>query len=138
MCHTILNDLREQGLFETYYDNENVEEGSIDNNSARLLSALARFHKTDISDSKDENEFTEENEEEARRMHLYSRLYHRKGPWFRVDDLFHRYYPKSKDGWDHLIRDVTLLQEQGWVRTFASEEECAWIVEKRMGMVEDC
>ena len=28
----------------------------------------------------------------ARAMHLYSRMFHRKGPWFTLDDLFFRYY----------------------------------------------
>lgn len=31
-------------------------------------------------------------EEDARCMNLYSRLFHRKGPWFNLSDIFMRYY----------------------------------------------
>jgi hypothetical protein len=30
--------------------------------------------------------------DEARAIHLYCRLYYRKGPWFRIDDIYKRYY----------------------------------------------
>jgi hypothetical protein len=32
----------------------------------------------------------------ARELHLYSRMFYRKGPWFRLDDLFTRYYAPQK------------------------------------------
>ena len=76
-----------------------------------------------------------------RALHLYSRLYYRKGPWFRLDDVFRRYYaPKQDDGkgndtsdcrfqrsiraMQELLHDLHRLVQLGLLRTFDSEEEC--------------
>lgn len=43
-----------------------------------------------------------EDEELDRRLELYSRLYFRKGPWFRLDDIFNRYYlPNARMRYQH-------------------------------------
>jgi len=40
---------------------------------------------------------TLEEQEEERCLYLYCRLFYRKGPWFRLDDLYSKYYaPKEK------------------------------------------
>jgi len=43
----------------------------------------------------DEDELTENDDrskDKCRALNLYCRLYYRKGPWFRLDDIFRRYY----------------------------------------------
>ena len=40
---------------------------------------------------------TESETAEDRCMHFYCRMFYRKGPWFRIDDIYSRYYaPKKK------------------------------------------
>lgn len=128
--------------------------------------------ETTVDDHKDNDD--------DRSIHLYCRLFYRKGPWFRLDDVFTRYYaPKQKtapvaeeasvskrskenrpppkhsffqpshaatqqqskatmrcasvdDGLVEkylesllqLLSDVERLVSRGFVRSFASEEEC--------------
>jgi len=38
-----------------------------------------------------------EEEEEDRSLYLYARLFYRKGPWFRLDDVYSRYYAPRND-----------------------------------------
>lgn len=35
--------------------------------------------------------------DEERALHLYCRIYYRKGPWFRLDDLYSRYYAPNDE-----------------------------------------
>jgi hypothetical protein len=37
-----------------------------------------------------------EDSPDSRRMYLFSRLFYRKGPWFRLDDVYSKYYVRSK------------------------------------------
>ena len=89
-------------------------------------------------------------DEDSRRLHLLSRLFYRKGPWFRIDDIFQRYYaiPKpehknARGGVVHadlleqqmhtvvpeLLEDLRGLVETGLVRSFENEMECGKIVD---------
>jgi hypothetical protein len=48
-------------------------------------------------------------EEEERCLYLYCRLFYRKGPWFRLDDIYSKYYaPKKKS-----VSSEQLAQEPG-------------------------
>ncbi|CAB9528290.1 FANCD2 FANCI-associated nuclease 1 [Seminavis robusta] len=92
-------------------------------------------------------------EAEHRCIHLYCRLYYRKGPWYRVDDLYSRYYAPKQPGGDQgvagqrrstvfdeglfqkhcealnvCLGDVTRLKEMGLIRQFLSEKECGQTV----------
>lgn len=40
----------------------------------------------------DDGDVDKKEEEECRAVHLWCRLYYRKGPWFRLDDIYKRYY----------------------------------------------
>ncbi len=78
-----------------------------------------------------------------RAMNLYSRIYHRKGPWLDLADLYVRYYaPKVRDNTEmesessktsfsnhqsalqSLFVDILRLESMGLVRSFESEYEC--------------
>lgn len=94
-------------------------------------------------------------EEEAsdRSLLLYARLFYRKGPWFRLDDVFWKYYAKTRhndvslreishsgsrsiDSLDrrrleqhlrnlqNLVDDVQCLCRKGLMREFQDEGEC--------------
>lgn len=42
----------------------------------------------------------DDDETDAGSIHLFCRMFYRKGPWFRIDDLFRRYYqPKQRFGY---------------------------------------
>jgi hypothetical protein len=81
-------------------------------------------------------------EEDDRCLLLYSRLFYRKGPWFRLDDLYKRYYVARNraannangiderviqahlDAFESLLIDLDRLRKKGFIRGFKSEEEC--------------
>lgn len=95
------------------------------------------------------------NDDKFRAMHLYSRLFYRKGPWFRINDIYSKYYAPKKtasrntsDGqgltqnskiidevsfqeallnMKHMLSDLFRLCNQGLLRTFHDEEECGKI-----------
>lgn len=91
----------------------------------------------------------DQDNDESRRLYLLSRLFYRKGPWFRLDDLYARYYLPKKEQKDatkglvnkkllehrlqtivpEMLRDVAGLVGSGLVRHFASESECGKVVE---------
>ena len=52
--------------------------------------------KTSSESSSDKSTSSEINEELPRAVHLYCRLNYRKGPWFRLDDIYTRYYAPKK------------------------------------------
>jgi hypothetical protein len=81
-----------------------------------------------------------------RSMNLYSRIYHRKGPWFDLADIYVRYYaPKVSDDAEietertkillsnhqaalqSLFVDIVRLESMGLVRSFESEYECGTV-----------
>ena len=102
----------------------------------------------------------EEDEEEyyARSMNLYARMFHRKGPWFHITDIFLKYYhrdyirrqhyeksdldlgnqaePDEDSGiWQKLEKslndcmlDICQLIQMGAIRDFSSEAECGEII----------
>ncbi len=45
--------------------------------------------------SEEEDEDNEEEDDDDRALYLYARLFYRKGPWFRLDDVYSRYYAPS-------------------------------------------
>jgi hypothetical protein len=82
-----------------------------------------------------------------RSMNLYSRIFHRKGPWFDLADLYVRYYaPNVNDNAEietaekttsfsthqtalqNLFLDIVRLESMGLVRSFESEYECGTVV----------
>ncbi len=84
-----------------------------------------------------------------RSMNLYSRIYHRKGPWFDISDLYVRYYaPQLSETTDEetkrthcsmsnqqaalqrLFTDIVRLESMGLLRTFESEYECGTVAGK--------
>lgn len=82
-----------------------------------------------------------------RAMNLYSRIYHRKGPWFDLADLYARYYASHKVSGNpeeatetttsslsnqqaslqRLFVDIVRLEAMGLVRSFESEYECGTV-----------
>ncbi|GKY97456.1 hypothetical protein MPSEU_000704000 [Mayamaea pseudoterrestris] len=88
-----------------------------------------------------------EMEDDDRSLHLYCRLFYRKGFWFRLDDVYRRYYAtkdlqiSSSDAPDSAAVDKHLsalqdlcdvlkrLLEKGFIRGFSSEEECGKTVD---------
>jgi VRR-NUC domain len=96
----------------------------------------------------DQLRHTLDEEESDRSLYLYARLFYRKGPWFRLDDVFWKYYadivrnpsvekenhqPSKFDesrlerlcaALESLILNVECLQSKGVLRTFLDEAEC--------------
>ena len=56
-----------------------------------LIQAFADLFMPSKNIKRNDNNFSDD---EIRAMHSHTRLLHRKGPWFRVDDLHRRYYNK--------------------------------------------
>ena len=139
----------------------------------------SRFHQ---KDSEPNDEDIACSDDDARMMHLLARLFYRKGPFFRMDDLFNRYYATKRiieneenevptgdpateikkprkdffaarnissifqqtsttgaaaekyvdeqilnrnvENAVNLLKDIELLVEKGYLRSFSSEEEC--------------
>lgn len=87
-------------------------------------------------------------EQYARCMHLFARLFSRKGPWFCFSDIFIRYYHRDYrrreafenrgtetvqfdiivTGIKDCLHDIYRLNEMGLIRSFESEVECGTIV----------
>jgi hypothetical protein len=79
---------------------------------------------------------------EVRSLYLYCRLFYRKGPWFRIDDIYNKYYRPTIDGthesaasyedvirmhvahFSTLIVDLHQLHSTGCIRFFTDEAEC--------------
>ncbi len=59
-----------------------------------VLNSFSRLHYDDDDQGEEEEikTFDESTDYNDRCMHLYARLFHRKGPWFNVVDIFARYY----------------------------------------------
>lgn len=63
---------------------------------------------------------SESDEVNARCLHLYARMFHRKGPWFQLPDIFIRYYYR-----DYLKRQEYMQQHQGEDTDVSNVEESA-------------
>ena len=63
---------------------------------------------------------SESDEVNARCLHLYARMFHRKGPWFQLSDIFGRYYHR-----DYLKRQEYMQQHQGEDANVSNVEETA-------------
>ena len=80
---------------------------------------------------------------EVRSLYLYCRLFYRKGPWFRIDDIYNKYYRPTFEethsstarALDELVQshlaqfsilmaDLHQLYHTGRIRFFSSEAEC--------------
>ena len=111
-----------------------------------MPSALKEISDIDDSDGND-NKF--------RAINLYCRLFYRKGPWFRINDIYTKYYAPKRAANDsasggqcisqndkiidevtfqeallsmeNMLSDLTRLCNQGLLRTFHDEEECGKI-----------
>ena len=172
ICSTIIYDLRWSGLFSwdhgddlsavmtlAKFDNIKKSENDIKGTRGNVNFSL----EPNLSPSQDSYEVSSIQDEandgycelEASALLLYCRLFVRKGPWFRLDDLL-KYYvdPKSasahennlhkdehnkeagpgniqrkflSDPFKCLFKDVQLLLSKGLVRTFKDEHECGVI-----------
>ena len=61
-------------------------------------------------ESADSAVVVDDDDEEVRGLYLYCRLFYRKGPWFRIDDVYTRYYvPKKakKEGGENDVNNDT-------------------------------
>lgn len=110
ICYTILYDLRWNGsnvppLSSSQNDETNTKKTAVSpsplfaceyGDDMSLVVTLSKFYKDVLpsSDStiEEEEDVSERKRDISRSMLLFCRLYHRKGPWFRLDDLFSRYY----------------------------------------------
>ncbi|KAL7471539.1 hypothetical protein ACHAXS_011836 [Conticribra weissflogii] len=71
-----------------------VEDDTVKNGMEQQGKLSRKYEMNGIDPTEDNRENDEIFE---RAIHLYSRMFHRKGPWFDVADLYARYYaPKSK------------------------------------------
>lgn len=108
ICFTILNDLRwnnrlfawEHGddlsavhaiakLYENTNNNDPKKPLDVDEN---INDKSDTNTKSNYPGNNEKRSFDRGNDDDARVMHLYCRIFHRRGPWFRLDDLFVRYY----------------------------------------------
>ena len=103
------------------------------------LSAVKAFISLYEEKTNEDMEDNVDNEVFERSMNLYSRIYHRKGPWFDVCDLFVRYYAPKAGGEKflsyqatlrNLFDDIVRLNLMGLIRSFDSEYECGSIAGK--------
>jgi hypothetical protein len=125
--------IRNHALFET-----NTKEASLDTSileaatDASLASDALPSHAPSHS----------EPSTAVRSLYLYCRLFYRKGPWYRIDDIYNKYYRPNIDGTrssatscEDLIRmhltqfsvlmdDLQQLHSTGCVRFFNDEAEC--------------
>ena len=69
-------------------------QGSTENEEKDNVATFSTEH--DDTSSVPQLSEPEIDEETARAIHLYCRLYYRKGPWFRLDDIFTRYYAPKR------------------------------------------
>jgi len=151
LCHVVMHDLRwsVQGKA-TRSDHQQTE-------SLRLFSAdygdtldaVWNFQRLYNQASSDERCYSidqplTQHINIGRGMHLYARMFYRKGPWFTIDDLFFRYYcidSAAVDFGDATVEilvqdclrtfflDILQLLQMGLIRTFQSEKECAYVID---------
>ena len=134
ICYLVQNDARYFNLFKWQYGD--------DLSAVNLLQSYCKLYKKPEEEKLDEEkEMTDVVDlERDRAVLLYCRLYLRKGPYFRLDDLFIRYYAKNgqdytEDSVEYLLSDLTYLTRSGLIRTFHDEMECLEAIanDSRMG-----
>ena len=151
ICHDILHDARWRTSSKRLFQWELGDDLSALHSLSRLfiLPSQEREESIDIGTG---IVIGEGDELYARCMHLYSRLFHRKGPWFHIADIFVRYYHRDyirrqsyehdgdesadnpiswsilEQGLNDCIYDLHRLYQMGILRTFTTEQECGHIV----------
>jgi len=146
-CHIVMSDARwctmkQSGNSSREVSLFNWEEGDD-------LSAVKAFMSLYDDATNEETEKQTNIEDDIifeRSMNLYSRIYHRKGPWLDIADLYVRYYaPKARGNTEmeteksnssfsnhqaalqSLFVDIVRLESMGLVRSFESEYECGTV-----------
>eukprot|EP00978_Attheya_sp_CCMP212_P001681 scaffold3453_cov54-Attheya_sp.AAC.6 len=97
MCHAILNDMRWRTIRQEHLLSWHR---GVDLSAAVPLSRL--FQETNNQTNNNHETITSESLAHERAIHLYTRLYYRKGPWFRLDDLYKRYYHIERNKTDSI------------------------------------
>ena len=100
LCNTVLNDLRWR-VPKSPSDSINAESlrlfsSEYGDNTDTLWAFQQLFDREPTDSSKRSDDRSMQTVDMGRCMHLYARTFHRKGPWFTIDDLFLRYYIKKK------------------------------------------
>ena len=57
-----------------------------------IHAAIDADDHTPIDETSVVNEGTDGNDSDSRALNIYCRLFYRKGPWFRIDDIYTKYY----------------------------------------------
>ena len=73
------------------------------------------------AESHSEDGETMEHDDAIRWLHLYCRLFYRRGPWFRIDDIYERYY-RPKDALADAEETSEKQEQDRGTNTFASRE----------------
>lgn len=157
ICYSIVSDRRWQGLFKWEHNDDlravealqrmytpiprpvvNVECRCILCIDDPLPKPHRRGEKDEATqDSTDNALVTDELTEES--LYLYSRMFYRKGPWFRFDDIYHSFIsPLSKGDLNHhltvtlplLFQRISKLIDMGLIRGFENELECGNVCDK--------
>lgn len=103
-----------------------------------MMSELSRLYqnRSDVASP------VKDDESHARSVHVACRLFYRKGPWFRIDDVYKKYYEpqtrhnntklnpdveyqRAKERFIELLVDLAKLKSSGWLRSFHDRDECA-------------
>ena len=149
ICYTILNDQRwKNNLFSW----EHGDDLSVVYSLAKLYDGKDIHKNKSNVDNYCEHDFSPSNDTDIERIiHLYCRMYHRKGPWFRLDDIFMRYYLKGNllsgneknvqlqagsdphkeqvlEIMELFLNDVHKLLSLGFIRSFTNENECGIVI----------
>ncbi len=104
ICHDILHDERWKTIEEKnrLFQWESGDDLSVIHAFDRLYIPMDGSNDNNGTGSKSNEEDKEEEESDspnceqsARCLHLYSRLFHRKGPWYSLPDIFIRYYHRD-------------------------------------------
>lgn len=102
ICHDILHDERWKTIEDKkrLFQWESGDDLSVIHAFDRLYIPMDGMNSNDNnvirSKSNEEEESDSPNcEQSARCLHLYSRLFHRKGPWYSLPDIFIRYYHRD-------------------------------------------
>jgi len=106
ICHDIMHDARwrtsSKRLLQWEYGDDL---GAVQSFSRIFINPSTISADTNKKEDKNDNDIQKEDQSEngidggcdiyARCMHLYARLFHRKGPWFNIVDVFIRYYQRD-------------------------------------------
>ena len=112
MCHDILYDER----WRTIQDRNQLFQAESGDDLALLHSFGELFIDGQSDKGEDQQPSIDQysqklsDSDNARIMHLYSRLFHRKGPWFQLTDIFMKYY--HRDYIRRQIYEINISQNQ--------------------------